>query len=80
MKAKIICIEGYWKDDRKPFEQRCVVMPKEATDSMRDAILDDVGKGLFYIFDENERILGEHLDFVVEFYNPVYEIELGAVQ
>ena len=82
MKAQIICIEGYWKDDRKPIERRCVVMPKGATDSMRDEILEEarcIGD-IFFIFEEGESILGEHLDFVVVFNNPIYEIDLGEVQ
>ena len=81
MKASVICIEGYWKDDRKSFEHRCVVMPKGASDSMRDEILKEVrDDDVFYVFDEGEPIVGTHLDFVVEFYNPIYEIELGEVQ
>ena len=81
MKAQVICIEGRWKDDRKSFEHRCLIMPKDATDSVRDEILKDVGDdSLFYIFEEGEQIVGEHLDFVVDFYNPLWDIELGELQ
>ena len=80
MKAKVVIIEGYWKDTRESFEKRCVVMPKGATDSMRDEVLDDVGKDIFYVFEEGDPIVGEHLDFVVMFYHPVREIELGELQ
>ena len=80
MKAQVVIVEGYWKDTRESFEKRCVVMPKQASDSMRDEILDDVGKDIFYVFEEGEQILGEHLDFVIVFYHPVREIELGEVQ
>lgn len=80
MKAQVVIIEGYWKDTRKSFEKRCVVMPKGATDSMRDEILDDVGKDIFYVFEEGEQILGEHYDFVIVFYHPVNEIHLGELQ
>ena len=80
MKAQVVIVEGYWKDTRESFEKRCVVMPKQASDSMRDEILDDVGKDIFYVFEEGEQILGEHLDFVIVFYHPVDEIELGEVQ
>jgi len=82
MKAKIICIEGYWKDSRKPIERRCVVMPKGATDSMRDEILKEARcmSDIFFIFEEGEPILGEHRDFVVEFNNLINEINLGEVQ
>jgi hypothetical protein len=80
MKAQVVIIEGYWKDTRKSFEKRCVVMPKGATDSMRDEILDDVGKDIFYVFEEGEQILGEHYDFVIVFYHPTREIELGELQ
>ena len=55
MKAQIICIEGYWKDDRKSFEHRCLVMPKDASDSMRDSILKELRLNddeFFYIFEE----------------------------
>ena len=55
-------------------------MPKGATDSMRDEILDDVGKDIFYVFEEGEQILGERYDFVIVFYHPTREIELGELQ
>lgn len=81
MKAQVICIEGRWKNDRTSFEHRCLIMPKDATDSVRDEILKDVGDdSLFYIFEEGEQIVGEHLDFVVDFYNPLWDIELGELQ
>ena len=86
MKAKVICIEGYWKDDHKRFERRCVVMPNAATDSMATDILEGVKGSLgfhndiFYVFGEDERIVGEHREFVVEFCNPIEEIELGELQ
>ena len=81
MKAVVICIEGRWKDDRKSFEHRCLIMPKGASDSVRDEILKDVGDdSLFYIFEEGEQIVGQHLDFVVDFYNPLWDIEIGELQ
>ena len=81
MKATVVIVEGYWKNDRESFEHRCLIMPKDATDSMRDEILKDVGDdSLFYIFEEGEQIVGEHLDFVVDFYNPLWDIELGELQ
>jgi len=85
MKAKVLVIEGYWKDTRESFEKRCVVMPKGATDSMRDEVLDEARSGLgfngiFYVFESGDPIVGEHLDFVVVFYHPVSEIELGELQ
>jgi hypothetical protein len=80
MKAQVVIIEGYWIDTRESFEKRCVVMPKGATDSMRDEILDDIGKDIFYVFEEGEQILGEHYDFVIVFYHPTREIELGELQ
>lgn len=85
MKAQVVIIEGYWIDTRKSFEKRCVVMPKGATDSMRDAILEEARSGLgfngiFYVFDGGEQIIGEHHQFVVVFYHPVNEIHLGELQ
>jgi hypothetical protein len=85
MKAKVVIIEGYWKDTRESFEKRCVVMPSGATDSMRDEVLDEARSGLgfngiFYEFESGDPIVGEHLDFVVVFYHPVSEIELGELQ
>ena len=85
MKAQVVIIEGYWKDTRESFEKRCVVMPKGATDSMRDEVLDEARCGLgfdgiFYVFEEGEQILGERYDFVIVFYHPVSEIHLGELQ
>lgn len=81
MKAKLISIEAYWNDKRthphNKFERRCVVMPLGATDEQRDAVLDDIGGNIFYVFDEDERIVGEHMDFTVFFYHPLGEIEIG---
>ena len=81
MKVKVICIEGRWKDDNQAFERRCLVMPKGASDSMRDEILKEFeDTQFFYIFNEDERILGEHRDFIVDFKNPISEYDMGAVQ
>ena len=87
MKAQVICIEGRWNDQRthphSHFERRCLIMPKGASDSVRDEILDDANalvKNIFYIFEEGEQIVGEHLDFVVDFYNPLWDIEIGEMQ
>jgi len=85
MKAKVVIVEGYWKDTRESFEKRCVVMPKGATDSMRDEVLDEARcglgfNGIFYVFDGGEQIIGEHHQFVVVFCHPVSEIELGEMQ
>lgn len=86
MKAKVICIEGYWKDDHKRFEHRCVVMPKGATDSIATEVLKDINgslgfqDGIFYVFGEGDRIVGEHKHFVVDFCNPIYEVDVGEVQ
>jgi hypothetical protein len=79
--AKLICIEGYWNDDNKPFEKRCLVMPLGLTDSMRDEVLDSLidKNNLFYIFDAGERIMGVHRDFTVTFMNPIDELEVPAV-
>lgn len=80
-KAKLICIEGYWNDDKKPLEKRCLVMPLELSDSMRDSVLDSLidKNNLFYIFDAGERIMGAHRDFTVTFINPIDELEVPAV-
>lgn len=86
MKAKVICIEGYWKDGHKYFERRCVVMPKAATDSIATEVLKDINgslgfqDGIFYVFGEDDHIVGEHKHFVVDFCNPIYEIDMGALQ
>jgi hypothetical protein len=56
-------------------------MPKGLSDSMRDEILKEFEDSqFFYIFNEDERILGEHLDFIVDFKNPISEYDMGAVQ
>jgi len=79
--AKLICIEGYWNDDNKPFEHRCLVMPAELSDSMRDSVLDSLldRNNLFYIFESGERIMGKHREFTVTFINPIREMEVPAV-
>lgn len=84
MKAKLISIEAYWNDKRtepyNKFERRCVVMPLEATDAQLQAVLDDIGESIFYVFDEDERIVGEHMEFTVFFYHPLGDIEIGEAK
>lgn len=79
--AKLICVEGYWNDDNRPLEKRCLVLPIDLSDSMRDNVIDSVldRNNLFYIFDAGERILGVHRDFTITFYNPIDEMEVPAV-
>ena len=79
--AQLICIEGYWNDDNKQFEHRCLVMPLGLSDSMRDSVLDNLidRNNLFYIFESGERIMGKHRDFTVTFINPIREMEVPAV-
>ena len=79
MKATVLVVEGYWTNSRERFEERCVVMPKGASDSKRDEILKDVGD-VFYVFNEGDQILGAHTQFVVVFYHPVRTIDFGEVQ
>ena len=81
MKVKVICIEGRWKDDNQAFERRCLVMPKGASDSMRDEIMKEFEDSqFFYIFNEGERILGEKNSMVVVSFRVLEELEMGAVQ
>ena len=86
MKARVICIEGYWKDTHEKFEHRCVVMPAGATDSIATEVLKEINgslgfqDGIFYVFGEDERIVGEHKHFVVDFCNPIYELDVGELQ
>lgn len=92
MKAKVICIEGYWRlppgleNGHERFEHRCVVMPKGATDSMATEVLKDINgslgfqDGIFYVFGEDDHIVGYHNHFVVDFCNPLYEIDMGELQ
>ena len=79
MKATLVIVEGYWTNTHERFEERCLIMPKGASDSMRDEILKDMGD-VFYVFNEGDQILGEHAQFVVTFYHPVRHFELGEVQ
>ena len=80
-KAKLICIEGYWHATREPLECRCLVMPRDLTDSMRDLVLDSLidKDNLFYVFTEGDRIMGDHSSFTVTFINPIDELEVPAV-
>jgi hypothetical protein len=84
MKAKLICIEGYWNDERtKPhnkFERRCVVMPLGVKPEQHSEILGELDDSVFYVFDEDERIVGEHMDFTVFFYTLIREIEIGETK
>ena len=79
MKARVICIEGYWNDDpHKRFEHRCLVAPLGLSDDQRDELLELANDdSLFYVFEEGEPIVGKHLDFTVVFYNPIHDINLG---
>ena len=73
-KAQLICVEGYWNDQpSERFENRCVVLPKDATDDERYMFVDEYD-GIFYVFEHDEPIVGKHLDFTVTFYTPLRQI------
>lgn len=83
MKAKVICIEGFWNDEqpRVNFEYRCLVVPLGVTDAQREQLLELANdESLFYLFDEDELIIGDHGEFTVFFYNPISEIEIGEMK
>jgi hypothetical protein len=80
--AKLINVEGYWHEDNTPLEGRCLVMPLDLTDSMRDYVLRSTidRNFVFHIFNVGDRILGEHPAFTITDFTPINEITLGAVQ
>jgi hypothetical protein len=80
--AKLINVEGYWHEDNTPLEGRCLVMPLDLTDSMRDYVLRSTidRNFVFHIFNAGDRILGEHHSFTITDFNPIDEITTGAVQ
>jgi len=59
MKYTPIIIEGYWKDSKEPFKY-------EAAVGQYDGSFDD--EHIFYWFDDFDKVIGRHEDFVIERY------------
>jgi hypothetical protein len=75
VKVEVIYIEGYWKDNHHRCSNLCVIMSAGGSDSLRDRALREIGDDdIFYVFEEGEQIVGEHLDFVVTSYSPVKDV------
>ena len=90
MKVQVIRIYGYTKNplaphghDPKPLDEDALIMPKDLSDSMRDEVLAEMyerKQTIGYIFNEGERILGEHRAMTVVSYRTLEDFEMGEVQ
>jgi len=90
MKAQVIRIYGYTKNpfaphghNPEPLDEDALILPKGLSDSMRDEVLAEMyerKQTIGYIFNEGERILGEHRAMTVVSYRTLEELEMGEVQ
>ena len=58
-------VKGYWKDDYNNFATG--KFTKDAAVGVYDGTFDD--DHIFYWFDDEDKIIGEHEDFVIESFN-----------
>lgn len=73
MIEQYLTIIGYWKDTKEPLERLCKVdsrmNPHHKDHQKFINSLDDDVSDVFYYFEPDENILGNHADFVVYRYN-----------
>lgn len=71
MIEEFVTIYGYWKDNKEPIERLCKVDSRvdpnhKDHDTFIDGLDDDPTDDIvFYYFAPDEKIVGEHSDFVV---------------
>lgn len=69
--VRFIRIDGYWNEDNELGENSdfsgrlCAVVSTKDGDNVVQALLDLDSTELFYVFYEEEGIVGEHTDFTV---------------
>jgi len=90
MKVQVIRIYRYTKNplaphghNPTPVDEDALVLPKDLSDSMRDEVISELrssGYAVGYIFNEGERIVGEHRAMTVVSFRVIEEFEMGEVQ
>ena len=79
MKVVLLQVHGIARPPfSNAFSARCLVMPRDLTDSMCDDILryyDDIS----YVISSGDPIVGEHSTFEIHSYDVLEEMEVPAV-
>jgi len=60
------------------FTDKCVILPAELSDSMRDEVLRNY-VDVFYVFTSGDPIVGEHRSFTIFSFDVLEEMEVPAV-
>ena len=79
MKAVLISVAGMMHPPfSNHFTDKCVILPAELSDSMRDEVLRNYCD-VFYVFTSGDPIVGEHRSFSIYSYDVLEEMEVPAV-
>jgi hypothetical protein len=77
MIEQYLTIFGYWKDSKEPIERLCKIdsrmNPHHKDHQEFIEVLDDDTSEVFYYFEPDEPIVGDHSDFIV------YKFEIEGV-
>ena len=81
MKAKVIQVNGHWSDGARIMRRNCLILPRDMPDSVCDWVMKQVqDDDIMYVFNDAEEVQGHHAHITIYNYEPVYEINLGALQ
>ena len=81
MKAKVIQVNGHWSDGARIMRRNCLILPRDMPDSVCDWVMKQVqDDDIMYVFNDAEEVQGHHAHITIYNYEPVYEINLGAMQ
>ncbi len=79
MKAVLISVTGMMHPPfSNHFTDKCVILPAELSDSMRDEVLRNFCD-VFYVFTSGDPIVGEHHTFEIYSFDVISEEEISAV-
>jgi len=81
MKAKVIQVNGHWSDGARITRRNCLILPRDMPDSVCDEVMSQVqDEDIVYVFSDTDDVPGNHAHITIDSYEPVYEINLGALQ
>lgn len=76
--VKIRVFGTYKQPFNNAFTDKCVILPAELSDSMRDEVLRNYCD-VFYVFTSGDPIVGEHRSFTIFSFDVLEEMEVPAV-
>ena len=79
MRVVLLQIQGMMRPPfSNAFTAKCVILPAELSDSMRDEVLSNYAD-VFCVFTSGDPIVGEHSSFSIHSFDVLEEMEVPAV-